>query len=92
MPRIEEILQVAMDARASDIHLTAGLPPKMRVNGHLLNMDFTIMKPEDTLAIVAQIMTDEDFTFESESIRSGFTSVTREISSARTLAIRLTPS
>ncbi len=58
MPRIEEILQVAMDARASDIHLTAGLPPKMRVNGHLLNMDFPIMKPDDTLAIVAQIMTD----------------------------------
>ena len=58
MPRIEEILQVAMDARASDIHLTAGLPPKMRVNGHLLNMDFSILKPEDTLAIVGQIMTD----------------------------------
>jgi len=47
-----------MDARASDIHLTAGLPPKMRVNGHLLNMDFPVMKPEDTMEIVRQIMTD----------------------------------
>ena len=58
MPRIEEILQVSMDARASDIHLTAGLPPKMRVNGHLLNMDFPVLKPEDTMEIVRQIMTD----------------------------------
>ena len=58
MVRIEEVLQVAMDSRASDIHLTAGLPPKMRVNGHLLNMDFPVLKPEDTLDIVGQIMTE----------------------------------
>ena len=58
MARIEEILQVAMDARASDIHLTVGLPPKMRVNGHLLNMDFPILRQEDTLGIVGQIMTE----------------------------------
>ena len=58
MVKIEEVLQVAMDSRASDIHLTAGLPPKMRVNGHLLNMDFPILKPEDTMDIVGQIMTE----------------------------------
>ena len=58
MVKIEEVLQVAMDSRASDIHLTAGLPPKMRVNGHLLNMDFAILKPEDTMDIVGQIMTE----------------------------------
>ena len=30
---IEDILHTALDAGASDVHITAGIPPKMRVNG-----------------------------------------------------------
>jgi twitching motility protein PilT len=33
---IQEILQIAIDNRASDIHLLAGLPPVLRINGLLM--------------------------------------------------------
>lgn len=53
---LESILQVASEANASDIHITVGIPPKMRVNGHLIAMDFPILEPEDTMSIAMRIM------------------------------------
>ena len=58
MPNIEEILTVAKEAGASDVHLTVGIPPKMRVNGNLITMDFPKLQPADTLEIVLSIMTE----------------------------------
>ena len=48
MPTIEEILRAAKEAGASDVHLTVGIPPKMRVNGNLITMDYPRMLPADT--------------------------------------------
>ena len=53
---IEEILSTARNAGASDVHLAAGLPPKMRVNGSLITMDYSRMTPSDTLDILIHIM------------------------------------
>ena len=58
MISLEEVLQVAKVAGASDVHLTVGLPPKMRVNGDLINMDFQKMLPPDTQAVADEIMND----------------------------------
>ena len=38
MESLEEILHVAYEAGASDIHLTVGIPPTMRLNGHLVKI------------------------------------------------------
>lgn len=56
MPSIEEILREAKNAGASDVHLTVGIPPKMRVNGNLITMDYPRMLPADTLEVVLEIM------------------------------------
>lgn len=58
MATIEEILIAAKEAGASDVHLTVGIPPKMRVNGNLVTMDFPKMLPADTLDVVLSIMTE----------------------------------
>ncbi len=58
MTRIEEILIEASKAGASDVHITVGIPPKMRINGNLLSMNFPKMMPADTLEIVLEIMTE----------------------------------
>ena len=58
MPSIEEMLRVAKDAGASDLHVTVGVPPKMRVNGHLITMDFPRMMPADTEALLGEIMNE----------------------------------
>ena len=51
MPTIQEIMQTANDAGASDVHITVGIPPKMRVNGNLIAMDYPKMMPQDTLSV-----------------------------------------
>lgn len=58
MPTIEEILKEAKEAGASDVHLTVGIPPKMRVNGKLITMNYPKMLPSDTLDILLGIMTE----------------------------------
>lgn len=58
MPSIDEILSVAKDAGASDVHFTVGIPPKMRVNGDLITMDYPVLMPGDTLDMAIGIMTD----------------------------------
>ena len=59
MPTIEEMLRIAKEAGASDLHITVGVPPKMRVNGHLITMDFPKMLPADTSQLISEIMTDK---------------------------------
>lgn len=57
MPMIEEIMQSAGQAGASDVHIIVGTAPKMRVNGELLTMNFPKMTEKDTLEILLGMMT-----------------------------------
>lgn len=59
IPTMQEILTIARDANASDIHITVGLPPKMRVYGHLIAMDFPKLMPEDTWKLAQQVMSKD---------------------------------
>lgn len=56
MATIEEILREAKTAGASDVHLTVGIPPKMRVNGDLITMNYDRMLPADTMDILISVM------------------------------------
>lgn len=58
MPAIEEILKTANEAGASDVHISVGIPPKMRVNGKLVSMNYARMLPADALDILLYIMTE----------------------------------
>lgn len=59
MATIREMLGIAKDAGASDLHITVGVPPKMRVNGHLITMDFPRMLPPDTELLASEIMDEK---------------------------------
>ena len=56
MIELVEILQVAYHAGASDVHLTVGIAPTMRLNGHLVKMDYPVLKPEDTLELCLDVL------------------------------------
>ena len=55
---IEEILRTARENGASDVHVAAGLPPKMRVNGILVTMNHSRITASDTLDILLRVMPD----------------------------------
>ena len=59
MATIEEMLKIAKDAGASDVHITVGVPPKMRVNGQLITMEFPRLLPGDTMQLLLEIMNEQ---------------------------------
>lgn len=56
---IDEILRMAIERKASDIHLTVGLPPMMRLDGEMTPLPYTIMEPEDTRRMIYETLTDD---------------------------------
>ena len=56
MATIEQLLTVAKEYNASDVHICVGVPPKMRVNGALISMDFPTLMPADTEEIIKPTM------------------------------------
>ena len=56
--KLEELLCAARDAGASDVHLTVGSSPRMRVEGELITMDAPGILPSDTLDILLSVMNE----------------------------------
>jgi twitching motility protein PilT len=54
-----DILLEVIEAKASDLHLTAGAPPMVRREGHLRPLDYPHLTPQDTREIVYSILNNE---------------------------------
>src|SRR5437667_6843966 len=55
---IAELLAFAVKNKASDLHLSAGLPPMIRVHGDIRRINLPPMEHEDVHAMVYDIMSD----------------------------------
>lgn len=66
MESIANMLQKAKEAGASDLHITVGIPPKMRVNGKLITMDYPKILPADSLEVCLEIMNEKQRTIFEE--------------------------
>ena len=53
---IEELLTIAKERKASDVHVTVGLPPRIRINGELVDLDYPKMTPADCEELILSIM------------------------------------
>ena len=54
---LDRFLRALVDSRGSDLHVKAGAPPRMRVNGTLRRIDGEAdLTPEQTAAMAAEIM------------------------------------
>ncbi len=55
-----EVLRRMVEARASDVHLTAGFPPAIRDKGKITPMDgFPVLGTQDTREVVYSILNDD---------------------------------
>lgn len=59
MRGIDELLKEMVERNASDLHLKAGSPPVLRIDGELNLLDEPPLTPEDTKDVAASIMTDK---------------------------------
>lgn len=53
------MLEKTVQYRASDLHITAGVPAVLRIDGKLRKIDDNILKPVDTHALMTQLSTEE---------------------------------
>lgn len=56
---MSELLQLAVDEGASDIHIEVGISPVLRIHGSMQPLDVPILRPEDTERLMKSI-TSED--------------------------------
>jgi twitching motility protein PilT len=65
---INELLNLALERGASDIHIVVGAPPKHRINGDLVAMKgYSVLTAEDTERLLSAILTEEQLEcFESD--------------------------
>ncbi len=55
---IQELLEIAIEEDASDIHLTVGKPPTLRIDGNLIALEARVLEPEDTKNYIKSITSD----------------------------------
>jgi twitching motility protein PilT len=55
---IDQLLRFAVAQKASDLHLSAGEPPLLRIHGEIERVDGPPLTPEDTHRLLFDILTD----------------------------------
>lgn len=69
---ITELLKFGVQSGASDLHLSAGLPPMMRVHGDVKQLNFPPLEHKDVHAMVYDIMNDHQRKFYESELECDF--------------------
>lgn len=56
MITVEELLQQLVERGGSDLHITAGAPPKIRIDGKLISTEHNVLDPETTQRLIYSIL------------------------------------
>ena len=56
---IDDILRMAVERKASDIHITVGLPPIVRLDGEIMPLPYQRLTDADTRRLVYETFSDE---------------------------------
>lgn len=57
--KIQQLFKLVVDSNASDLHITSGTAPGLRVHGEIIRVKTAPLSGEDTKRLVYQILTDE---------------------------------
>jgi twitching motility protein PilT len=52
---IDKLLQTVINQGASDLHVSVGQPPVLRLHGHMTKVPTKVLEPDDTVALMKQI-------------------------------------
>ncbi len=56
---IKELLTLCVETKASDIHIKAGSPPYLRIDGSLMETEFPKLSPKDVVEIAFSLMDEK---------------------------------
>jgi twitching motility protein PilT len=58
MIELQKLLELVIEKKASDLHITTGSPPQFRIDGKLVTFDSTVLTPPDTKRLCYSVLTD----------------------------------
>jgi len=58
MATLYDLLKMMIEKKASDLHITTGSSPRLRIDGKLVSIDHPSLAPADTKALCYSILTD----------------------------------
>ena len=85
---LQAIIQTAVERAASDIHLTVGLPPILRVDGRLRDMDLPLLTEEDVSTAARELCDDSQLETLREKGEVDFACSFRDVSRLRLSVFR----
>ena len=56
---MDELLRTTVELGASDLHLSVGLPPILRISGKLVPAEYPRLAPDDTKRLMYSILNDK---------------------------------
>lgn len=59
MVTLDSLLRLMFEKNASDLHLTAGMPPMLRIDGEIVATDLDKLKEETCRSLITSVLTDE---------------------------------
>ena len=67
MANLQQLLKIMVDQGASDLHITVGAPPQLRIDGSLVPLRTAPLTPTDTQQLCYSVLTDaQKQSFESD--------------------------
>ncbi|MCP4648996.1 MAG: type IV pilus twitching motility protein PilT [PVC group bacterium] len=80
---MEQLLRMIVDKNASDLHLTVGIPPQLRIGGQLIYTDYEPLTPEGIKSLSYSLLTNEQIKRFEESYELDFSCGIPELSRFR---------
>ena len=59
MINLRELLEILLEKKGSDLHLSVGTPPQIRVDGRLVSLDMDVLTPETTKKLAYSMMSEK---------------------------------
>ena len=81
---IADLLTFVVKNKASDLHLSAGLSPMIRVNGELRRVNLPIINHDDMRKMIYTIMSEDQRRFYEENLECDFSFSIAQIARFRT--------
>lgn len=69
---IQELLRLTVEKDASDLHITTYIPPRIRIHGELISLDYPPLAPAETKSIVYSLLTDRQKKMFEEKLELDF--------------------
>jgi twitching motility protein PilT len=56
---LRQLLEDMVQRKASDLHLTAGVPPELRIDGSITPTEYEVLSPERCIGLAYSVLSDE---------------------------------